>query len=99
MHFVTSGKVVALNDDEEVLKVYSVGDFFGEICFLSPGTDRSVTVRCEEFASTLMLRAQCFNELTMEDVLQRIRAEAHMAEIEYHRQHQRSVGSATVSKG
>jgi CRP-like cAMP-binding protein len=52
------------------------GSFFGEACFLHPGTRRTASIRCFEFCRTLVLRLQDFDELMLSDQLAAIARES-----------------------
>jgi hypothetical protein len=56
--------------------IFSAGDFFGELCFLHPGSRRNASIMCKEFCRSLVLTLSVFEELGMETTLDEIRIHA-----------------------
>jgi len=67
------------------------GDFFGEICFLLPGTRRTASVVCTSFCRMMVLTMSVFQELGYENLLDTIREDCQERMDEFLREHPHSV--------
>lgn len=78
LFFIHSGTVQPVSESGEPLRdvLLGAGAFFGEICFLQPGSRRTASIRCVEFCRALVLTLVAFEELNLTDQLQAIRDEA-----------------------
>jgi len=76
LFMVFSGTVQVVDEDKRVLlDGLKEGSYFGEVCFLQPGTRRSASVLCKEFCRTMVLTLCVFEELNLTSVLDEIREE------------------------
>jgi len=71
LYIMLQGKARPLGEDGEYLgeTVFAEGSFFGELCFLSPGTRRSASVLCLEFCRAMVLTLEAFHEFALTDNL------------------------------
>lgn len=85
LFIIQQGSVEPVDEDGNPIRdiVMSEGSFFGEICFLHPGTRRTASIRCVEFCRAMVLTIEAFKELNMEDVLDTIRDEGRDARKTY----------------
>ncbi|CAK0809765.1 unnamed protein product, partial [Prorocentrum cordatum] len=79
LFIIMSGKVEPVGEDGRPIRdiVMGEGQYFGEICFLHPGTRRTASVRCVEFCQTIVLTLETFDQLQMTEVLDAIRSQSH----------------------
>jgi len=73
-----SGTVQPIGEDGFPLRDVILGEgcFFGEICFLEPGSRRTASIQCVEFCSAMVLTLDAFTELSLKGLLLEIRKEA-----------------------
>jgi hypothetical protein len=87
LFIIQSGCVQPLNAQGETIRgaVLGEGAFFGEICFLRPGSRRTASIRCLLFCRTLVLTLDVFQELHLEEHLVHLREEAASMQKVYER--------------
>lgn len=73
--FTGSARPVDKQGNEMQNVLLKKGDFFGEICFLSPGSRRTASVVCVAFCRAMVLTLQVFEELGLEALLDSLREE------------------------
>merc|ERR1711924_51729 len=68
---IMTGSAIPLGPDgEQVMdNVLGPGAFFGEVCFLNPGSKRSSSIRALEFCQTMVLTLDAFQELNLQEVI------------------------------
>merc|ERR1712110_274691 len=80
LFIVGTGSVVPLGPNGEYLvdTLLGPGSFFGELCFLNPGSRRTASVRCLEFCRAMVLTIDAFQELNLSDVILALREEGEI---------------------
>lgn len=85
LFIIHSGCARPVDADDEPIRdvVLAEGSFFGEACFLHPGSRRTASVMCMEFCKAMVLTVGAFKELQLTGLLKAIRKEAKTLEQEY----------------